>query len=703
MGVFNDWIPPVIHTGFYSVTDIDTGDDTGYYIFLRSLFFDGDLDFYNELFYGHIEEFNSTGYVFNNWQIGQSFLIFPFFILGHFGAIILNALGYSVSLDGYSFPYHMALALASQTYLFLGLLITFQINRKYFSEVPSLLATLMIWVASPLIYYTFIRQRLAHTVEFFLAALFILVWLKNRDSANHWKHALMGGIVGFLGSVRIVSFGLVVIYIVDQLWSIYRFNFKSLKINCLIFFALFGLLFFSTQLITWQIIEGFPLPGNHIDRSNSYMFSYSITTFFKDAIDFFFGYKWGILYSSPIILLGILGAIFCEKLDEFRFPIIMAILAYVLLSIYVLMWIASYQYRYIIPIYPLASIGLGYVISEALKSRFKRLVLIFLSFVLISAQYLILIQYKVTLSYQNMQFVIKALSNIPAIITEQPELLLRSTNIFKLLSLEFDWTYKEFSYLVLFPLFQFILLIIGYVAFNRVKNYFEYSTKDIAKTICISGAIIILTINIMLIVIGPEKSKAEIAARQDYLKFQTQIKDAQKRGRFDEVVLLRQKAVDAIPDFWIAHLKLAISQELVGLKIEANKNYEEALRLNPHRQLIKFNMAQNLIKLGELDRAEDLLRLAIRDDPTNPKPYQSMALLVVKRGRFEEALILLEQALTLNPNFGKAHFNLAVLLMKLNRVEEAKLHFTSALNLEVKNPALDKISKLFDLKKDTQE
>ena len=35
LGIFNDWVPPNIHQGFYSVATIDAGDDTGYYAFLR--------------------------------------------------------------------------------------------------------------------------------------------------------------------------------------------------------------------------------------------------------------------------------------------------------------------------------------------------------------------------------------------------------------------------------------------------------------------------------------------------------------------------------------------------------------------------------------------------------------------------------------------------------------------------------------------
>ena len=81
LGIFNDWISPDTHKGYYAVTTIDGGDDTGYYAFLRSIFFDGDLDFFNELNYAHSEKFMPTGYVFNNWQMGQALMFLPFFIV----------------------------------------------------------------------------------------------------------------------------------------------------------------------------------------------------------------------------------------------------------------------------------------------------------------------------------------------------------------------------------------------------------------------------------------------------------------------------------------------------------------------------------------------------------------------------------------------------------------------------------------------
>ena len=180
LGLFNDWIPPLTHSGYYSVKTVDGGDDTAYYSYLRSLFFDGDLDFIDERYYAHVNRFNSTGYVFSNWQLGQAVLYLPFFIVGHFFALLYGALGYPIKADGYSSPYFVATAVASATYLFAGLMIMCRVLKKIVGERIAVIASVSLWMASPLLYYTFIRQRMAHTTEFFLAALFVMAWLHYR-------------------------------------------------------------------------------------------------------------------------------------------------------------------------------------------------------------------------------------------------------------------------------------------------------------------------------------------------------------------------------------------------------------------------------------------------------------------------------------------------------------------------------------------
>jgi tetratricopeptide (TPR) repeat protein len=686
LGVFNDWIPPSLHTGNYSITNIDAGDDYGYYVYLRSIFFDGDIDFSNEKFYIHIEGFTETGYVFNNWQIGLSVLFFPFFLIGHMWAITLNALNYSVSLDGYSFPYLMSTALASQTYLFLGILLVYQINRKFFSQGVALFSALLTWLASPMIYYSFIRQRMAHTAEFFMAALFIWVWIENRDSSDKWKHAMLGSILGFLGVIRITALGVGILYLVDQLWKIIKKNEKKFSFENFSHFIIFWFLTFSLQFLTWYKIEGYPLPVYNLKFNKGYSGGFSLERIFDNLVNFFIGFQWGIIWSSPIIIIGVMGLIWGRNLISFRVPMVMSILAYFFLIIYVLTTLASYQYRYLFPIYPLISLGLCIILNEAFKKRSLQILAFTSAFVFVVAQYFFLIQYKVIIPFSDSEFSIKALSNIPTILASQPELLLRSSNFFKLLSLDlkFDWGYKEFSYFVFYPLLQLTFTILSYKVFYRIRNYFEKVKGEKSKAVCILGVVIILILNIVLIYSGPEKSKTEIEARQNYLKFKKQALEAEKNGNKREVITLLKKAVNAVPELWIAKFNLALFLNANGNIEEANNYYRQVLDLNSQHQTSKYNLAKNFAKTGKLNRAETLLRSAIKDNPLNPKPYQSLAQLLVRQKKVEEAERFFNRAISLDPDYEIAYLNFATLLTSLNRYEEAERLFNQAILLNPK-------------------
>ena len=103
----------------------------------------------------------------------QALLFLPFFLIGHILAVSLNKLGFPIGIDGYSEPYYFATGIAAQTYVFLGVLTIFHILRKNYRKSTAISVSLAVWLGSPVLYYTFIRQRMAHGSEFFLSAFFI--------------------------------------------------------------------------------------------------------------------------------------------------------------------------------------------------------------------------------------------------------------------------------------------------------------------------------------------------------------------------------------------------------------------------------------------------------------------------------------------------------------------------------------------------
>jgi len=106
LGVFNTWISPSDHRGYYSITRIDPGDDTRIHAYLRSMVIDGDIDFFNEKGYWTRFVLTPMGYTHSfTYSIGSAILWLPFFLMGHLIAYMYSWLGYTFTTDGYSQPY----------------------------------------------------------------------------------------------------------------------------------------------------------------------------------------------------------------------------------------------------------------------------------------------------------------------------------------------------------------------------------------------------------------------------------------------------------------------------------------------------------------------------------------------------------------------------------------------------------------------
>ena len=386
LGLFNDWIPPLSHTGYYSVKTVDGGDDTGYYAYLRSLFFDGDLDFIDERYYAHINRFNSTGYVFSNWQLGQALLYTPFFFIGHLIALLYSALGYPVKVDGYSAPYFISTAIASATYLLAGLMIMCCVLKKFVVERIAWIASISIWMASPLLYYTFIRQRMAHTTEFFLAALFVIVWLAYRKSNIKSHHAVMGACLGLLCLVRLINANYGVLYVADMafLWFAGRNNPSRPQISVIFTNALcFAAMFFVVmlpQFVAWNQLNGFIISSYLLDtfQSQGAETSTSLLLLGSKLDEIFFSSKWGLVLATPLWLVGLIGLLIPGPVPKsIRFAAVMSLLS---LVVVMLSFVESDAYgnRYFIAAAVLFTIGLANFLHRCFDNKAMWCAFIFL-------------------------------------------------------------------------------------------------------------------------------------------------------------------------------------------------------------------------------------------------------------------------------------------------------------------------------------
>ena len=217
------------------------GDGVGYYAYLRSIFFDHDLDFRNE--YGYfaplltdesqpltttfLRHATPTGLVPNTWPVGPAILWSPFFLFGHLIAHGLHLIGQPINSDGFSYPYQVSVAIGSAVYGFIGLILVYRICRQYFAKRDCTLALLLIWFSTSLLAYMYFMPSMSHAVSFFAVALFIYLWNRSRGLNTPQRWAMLGIAAGLMTLQRFQDILFTVIILVEFLsklssWKSYR-------------------------------------------------------------------------------------------------------------------------------------------------------------------------------------------------------------------------------------------------------------------------------------------------------------------------------------------------------------------------------------------------------------------------------------------------------------------------------------------------
>jgi len=86
-----------------------------------------------------------------------------------------------------------------------------------------------------------------------------------------------------------------------------------------------------------------------------------------------------------------------------------------------------------------------------------------------------------------------------------------------------------------------------------------------------------------------------------------------------------------------------------------------------------------LERQGDYEAALTSYALALRDQPTNHRVLQNMAIAYSRTGRASEAIRCYRRALEIQPKLSGAHYGLAFLLLKRGETDNAAFHLESFL------------------------
>jgi hypothetical protein len=414
-----------------SIPRIYATDEIQYFAYLRSLYFDHDLDFRNE--YQHFADqglqsgdpavFNAllrdkpedppripaTGLYRNVAPIGSALLWAPGFALADLLVRAANLLGARIPADGYAWPYIWAVCYMSALYALLGLLLTYRLAQRLVGTFDAALATLTVWLATPLVFYTYILLPWSHANGFFLFALFLTLWLRSpgrarapaplaaqraQRSIGTWT---LLGVVGGLMTITREQLGLLMILpaveglvaydtllfgksreplTVEDSRDTPRQSITALLTGHTIFLLAFAVAL-APQILVYQTLYGRPRPSSTVAGKLEWLSPHFFDTLLDPAHGAFF---W-----SPILAIGLLGLAWLWRRDRLLATLLLlGFLAQTYINGAFSTWhlSRSFGFRRLIDSTPIIVLGLAALVAW-LRSRLGRWPLIAAALLLI--------------------------------------------------------------------------------------------------------------------------------------------------------------------------------------------------------------------------------------------------------------------------------------------------------------------------------
>jgi hypothetical protein len=276
-------------------------DAVEYYSHLRSLYFDGDVDFANEFaHFGILTRWDKsqptvTGHRRTVFSVGPALLWMPFYA----GGDLLARARQDVQ-DGYSPAHIRAVCLGSLVYGVLGLLLVHRVLEDRFAPPVPFWTTLLLGYATFLFWYMAYEPVMSHAPSFFLAALALRLWWGRGAGLAPGRAALLGLVVGIATVVRWQNALLLVLPLSTLVLERERPARAAASAAALL--GAFALALVP-QLLVFKAVYGTYLLG-HPAQGRDFL---HLTR--PALLETFFSSRHGLLFWTPVLWAGFLGLV----------------------------------------------------------------------------------------------------------------------------------------------------------------------------------------------------------------------------------------------------------------------------------------------------------------------------------------------------------------------------------------------------------
>ena len=207
---------------------IVVGDAVHYYVYLRSLVFDGDLQFHNEYvrLYGlthrgpevaWVYDPLPSGYIRNVMPIGTAIAWAPLYLIVTGVLSLLRTIGVAVAVDGYGRLFQATAGFSGIAAATVGAWLAYRAAAAMFGVRPAIWATLAIWLGASPLYYSLVSPTYSHAVSMLANGAAIVYWLETRSRTDVARFAVLGALIGCATLVRWQEATLLALPVIDAL------------------------------------------------------------------------------------------------------------------------------------------------------------------------------------------------------------------------------------------------------------------------------------------------------------------------------------------------------------------------------------------------------------------------------------------------------------------------------------------------------
>lgn len=348
-------------------------DVIGYYDYLPAVFIYGDhkLEFIGTKGFKNENRFMcirlENGNRLIQYTSGLAVLYTPFFLMAHATAPLFGQ-----ERDGFNWVYQFFLVMSALFYVSLGLIFLRKLMLKYFSDLHTALALLLIALGTNLFYYTVYEGPMSHSYSFAFIAIFLYLadrWY--RSPGIKWT-ALLGIVYGMTVLIRPTN---AIVLIMFVFWGIKelkeigpRFLFLLKKTPLILLMILFFLIPWTPQLLYWKSITGHFFVNSYESVGSAFYFDAPQTH------KMLFSYRKGWFIYTPVMFVAIAGFVFLyRKRREFFWNslLYMIVMIYVLSSWWAWWFGGGFGSRSMVDTYAIMAFPLAAIVEKLQQQKSK--------------------------------------------------------------------------------------------------------------------------------------------------------------------------------------------------------------------------------------------------------------------------------------------------------------------------------------------